>query len=233
MGNKLTQHVESNFSRDQFEVFDDFVNFTDTDLWTVAVVGTGTAAHQGPGRSNFQLFSTADNDAAVLATTHELFKLAANKNIVAECGRVNITRPGTNNDGFAFGFADAMAATLVADDGGGIVIANEGATIDFIESETVWSLTSEMDTTQTRTASTTSVSGTQTLRLEISWMSSTEYQVRGFVDGVCLRDSSGEEICHTVTLGTATDMDFGAVYKGHDAADGTCLIDYVYAAQVR
>lgn len=233
MGNKINRPASESYSTHEFRVEDDFPYYTDADLWTKAEVGTGTVGHQGPGRSNIQLFSTADNDAGVLATTNELFKFVANKNIVGRALNVNITRPGTNNDGFAFGFADAMAATLVADDGAGIVIVNEGATLDFIESETVWNLTTEMDGTQTRTASTTSVSGTQDLELLVTWMSSTEFQVRGKVDGVLLRDSNNIEICHTITLGTATDMDFGAVYKGHHADDGTCLIDHLYAAQVR
>lgn len=234
MGQKLLRIPDRlHNAREQFEVFDHFVNFTDTDLWTIAVAANGTSAHQGPGRSNHRLFSTTDNDAAVLATTHELFLFAAGKDMYAEA-RVNFDKPGTLNGGFAFGWADAMAATLVADDGGGIVIANEGALLTTIEGDNVWSLTTEMDGTQTSTASTTVASdGTwQTISLEVLWRNSTTFHVRGFVDGAILRDSNGYDIEHEVTLGTATDMDFGAVLKGHHADDYIGLLDYVYASQL-
>lgn len=235
MGNKLNR-VPSvlHDAREQTDLFDHFTEFTDAQRWTVAVAGTGTATHGGSaGASNFRLFSTADNDAAVIATTHEIFIFAARKDMVAEA-RVNFTKPGTLNGGFAFGFADAMAATLVADNGGGIVIPNEGAMLTTIEGDNVWSLCTEMDGTQTITASTTvaSAGAWQTLRLEVLWRSATIFHVRGYVNGQLLRDSNGLPIEHEVTLGTATDMDFGCVMKGHHADDMVGLVDYLYASQL-
>lgn len=233
MGTKLAQSPSRHFSRDEFFIFDDFTHLVTQDLWTTTAVATGTVTAPATGGSYCRLFSTADNDAAVLATTGELFNFTPNKNMYAEALLGTITRPGTNNDGFAFGFADAMAATLVADDGAGFVVANEGAFLGWLESETTWSLYTEMAGIGSVTQSTTDIASDQLLALDVTWVSSTEFQVRPFVDGVQLEDSGGVPICHTITDSASTDMDFGAVYKGHNAADGIVLIDYVYAAQAR
>jgi hypothetical protein len=121
MGHKiLASPTAQRFNREEYAIFDDFVSFTDAQLWTVAVAGTGTAAHAGAvGTSDFRLFATAANDAGVLATTHEVFEFLAGKAMVAEA-RVKSADVDTDDGMWGFGFADALAATSMADSTGAV-----------------------------------------------------------------------------------------------------------------
>src|SRR5688572_5875540 len=120
MGNKILAAPTARFNREEYCVFDDFVSFTDAQLWTLAVAGTGTVAHDGStGQSAMELFNTAANDAAVLATTHEIFKFIASKAMVYEA-RIKTADVDTDDGMWAFGFADALAATSMADTTGAI-----------------------------------------------------------------------------------------------------------------
>jgi hypothetical protein len=233
MGRKiLVASPELNRGREQFEIFDHFTEFTDAQRWTVAVAATGTAAHEGPGRSRMKLFGTADNDPAVLATTHELFKFVANKSISAE-GLINFTDVNTDDGAVGFGFADALAATTLADTTSAVTVT-DGALIYKVKNSTVWAFHTEINGTSTATTSTTTAGGTsdQLLRIDIIPVSSTVLECRPFVDGVQLEDSNGVPIKHNITLGTATDMDFGVIIKDGHANDFTVYVDYLYAAQV-
>jgi hypothetical protein len=219
-------------AREQFEVFDHFVSFTDADLWTVAVAGTGTAAHEGPGRSRIKLFGTADNDPAVIATTNELFKFTAGKAIAGEA-RINFTDVNTDDGAVGFGFADALAATTLADTTSAVT-ATDAALIYKVKNSTVWAFHTEINGTAVATTSSTTAGGTddQVLRIEIIPVSTTVLEARPFVDGVQLKDTNGVKIKHNITLGTATDLDFGVILKDGHANDFTCYVDYLHAAQV-
>ena len=218
-------------AREQFEVFDHFVDFTDAQLWTVAVAATGTAAHEGPGRSRMKLFVTADNDPAVLATTHELFKFVANKSMVCE-GLINFTDVNTDDGALGFGWADALAATTLADTTSAVT-ATDCALIYKPKNSTVWAFHTEINGTSTATTSLTTAGGTsdQCLRIEVTPRNSTVLELRPFVDGSQLKATGNVPIMHTITLGTATDMDFGVILKDGHANDFTCYVDYLYAAQ--
>lgn len=233
MGLKGLTHPENYFSRDEFVLFDDFNYYVTGDLWTAAVAGTGTVTRPATAGSDIRLFSTADNDAAVLATTNEMFKFTAGKAMQCEA-EVRLAPPQTNLNSWAFGWADAMAATTVADATGAIT-ATDAAVIYATTGSLVLKFHTEINGTAVATTSSTSiVASTSTkLRIEALPVSSTVFELRPFVDGVQLRDTNNVPIMHRVTLGTATDLDFGIVYKGHHADDGILLSDYIYAAQVR
>lgn len=218
--------------RDQFELFDHFVSFTDAQLWTVAVVTTGTVAHEGPGRSRLKFFNTAAADAAVLATTHEIFKFTASKAIMAEANII-FTDVDTDDGHVGFGFADALAATTMADTTGAIT-ATDAAMIYKLPDTTVWAFHTEINGTAVASVSDTTAGGSsaQTLRIEIVPRSSTVLEARPYVDGVQLKTSAGVPIKHDITLGTATDLDFGVIQKSNDAADFTMYADWIYAGQV-
>lgn len=234
MGYKSTQNPERYFSRDEFALFDDFAEFVTGDVWTSAVAGTGTVTHEGSlGRSAMKLFNTAANDAAVLASTHELFKFRAGKAMTAE-GLIEFTDVDTDDGMVFFGWADALAATTMADTSGAIT-ATDACCIYKLPDTSVWAFHTEINGTSTATVSTTASpgSGAQQLRIEVTPRSSTVFECRPFVDGAQLRDASGNPIMHTITLGTATDMDFGAMTKSNDAADFNVYVDYLFASQTR
>jgi hypothetical protein len=234
MGYKIADHPLDKFSRETNELFDDFSWFVTAHQWTSAVAGTGTVTKAGDSGTDIRLFSTADNDAAVLATTNEDFKYTANKDIYAEFGGVNLGPPNTNALSAFFGFADALAATTVADTTGAVT-ATDALGITLVTGSLLWRFHTEINGTATSTTSNLSyTASTRThLKIEAIPVSSTVFECRPYVDGVQLEDSNGVPIMHRVTLGTATDMDFGAVIKGHHADDSVNLVDWVYASQVR
>lgn len=220
-------------AREQFEITDHFTSFTDTQLWTVAVAGTGTVTHEGSaGRTAVKFFCTAANDAAVLATTHEVFKLRASKEMYAE-GHLVFTDVDTDDGMVAFGWADGLAATTMADTTGAIT-ATDAVLIYKLPDTTVWAFHTEINGTATSSVSSTTAGGTaaQVLKIEVTPRSSTVFECRPFVDGVQLKTTAGVPIMHTITLGTATDMDFGMLTKSIDAADFNAYLDYIHARQV-
>lgn len=234
MGYKMCAAPTARFNREEYFVFDDFVSFTDAQLWTVAVAGTGTAVHDGStGQSAVELFGTAANDAAVLATTHEIFKFIASKSMVYEA-RVKTADVDTDDGMWAFGFADALAATTMADSTGAIT-ATDAALIYKLPDTTVYAFHTEINGTAVSSVSDTtrSVTDWQTLRIEILPRSSTVFEARPYVDGVQLKTSAGVPIKHDITLGTATELDMGGLIKTNDAADFSLFVDYIYAAQLR
>jgi hypothetical protein len=235
MGTKILANPTENFNREQVEIFDDFQWYVTAHLWTAAVAATGTVTNPATAEHVIRLFSTADNDAAVLATTNEMFKFVAGKAMVAE-GHVHIAGPSSDVTlcSAAFGWADALAATSVADTTGAIT-ATDACVIYKITGSDLWRFHTEINGSATASISSTasSVSTNQVLRIEVQPRSSTVLEARPFVDGVQLKTSAGVPIKHDITLGTATDLDFGWVFKGHHADDAILLSDYVYAAQHR
>lgn len=234
MGTKILQPPTRYFSRDEYVIFDDFTSYTDAQLWTKAVVGTGTVTQEvDAGRSTMKLFCTAANDAAVLPTTNEGFKFIANMAMAAET-RIIFTDVNTDDGHVGFGFANALAATTMADTTGAIT-ATDACMIYKLPDTTVWAFHTEINTAAVATVSDTTAGGSsfQTLRIDIVPRSATVFEARPYVDGVQLKTTAGVPIKHDITLGTATDLDFGIMTKSNHANDFNLYCDYLYAAQVR
>lgn len=223
-------------AREEFVVFDDFLSYNDGDLWTKLAGDTNaTVAHEGDGsRSRLRLYTgdSVKNNECAVATTNEQFKFVANKEIVAE-GKIQYAEVATDDAKVAFGFGDAIGANLITD--AGAVAVTDGMLIWKNTDATVWVFHTEINGTSTATTSTTTAGGTsaQTLRIVAKPISSTVFECRPYVDGVQLKDTNGVPIMHTVTLGTATDMDFGVYLKSGSGTSGieTLYVDYLYAAQ--
>lgn len=233
MGNKILPHPENRFSRDAYVLFDDFSWYVTAHQWTAGVAANGTVTKPADSGTSIRLFSTTDNDGAVLATTNEDFKYTAGKALMAEA-EVTVNPPNTNACSWAFGWADALAAASVADTTGAIT-ATDACVIHAVNGSLLLRFHTEINgTVQSTVSSTSYVAGaSQILRIEVQPVSSTVFEARPFVNGVQLKDANGVPIMHRITLGTATDMDFGLAFKGHHADDATLLSDYVYAAQNR
>jgi hypothetical protein len=227
-------------AREQTDVFDHFTWYVDAHQWTKAEVGTGTLAHEGDaGRSTIKLFCTAANDASVLATTNEIFKFIASKAMVFET-KIIFTDVNTDDGHVFFGCANALAGTTMADTTGAIT-ATDAIGIYKLPDTTVWAFHTEINgsitglgTATTGTASSTTAGGSafQTLRIEVVPRSSTVFECRPFVDGVQLKTSVGVPIMHTITLGTATEMDFGLMTKSNHANDFNLYCDYIWGGYV-
>lgn len=237
MGYKTSEHPEADFDRQKFELYDEFDSYTNADLWTALAADTNTTvAHEGPGRSRVKIF-TGDailNNEAAVATTNELFKYVAGKEIYGE-GLIQYAESATNDANVAFGFVDALAANLITD--ALAITATDAALIFKTDGSTVWKFHTEINGVSTQSTSTTTAGGSaaQLLRIELIPVSATVYECRPYVDNMPLLDSNGVEIMHRITLGTATDMDFGVYCKAGTGTSGqeTVYVDYLYASQVR
>lgn len=237
MGYRLAASPTRAIDRHVYSIYDDFAYYITGDLWTGAVAGTGTVTNEGSnGRTCMRLFSTAVDDAAVLATTNEIFKLRANKAMYCE-GSILFADVDTDDGGIAFGWADALAATTIADAASLHAITATDALLIYKKmDELYWSFHTEINGTAVSSRSTLLAVSTafQRLSIDVIPISATVLQARPSVDGVPLIDYlSGDAICHNITLGTATDLDFGVVVKGNDAADYITFVDDLYAEQVR
>mgnify|MGYP001467747066 CR=1 FL=1 len=249
MGRSILRNPEQFFSRDEAILFDDFWDYTKDTLWTdIQSDGTATVAQADGQLSNVKMLSSADNESGVLFTAYESFILTANKSLYTEA-MVKLTDVGTytNETALAFGFADAFALDIVDDDGAGLTINDSGAMIFKKSGAGVdgagegWCFQTEIGGSATTSTSTKCPNGCagvtaayERLAIDIIPISSTVFQARPFVDGIQLIDStSNDPICHTITLGTATDMQLGFELKGGHADDTTLYIDYVYAAATR
>lgn len=236
MGNNILNTSEQlRNGRDQFELFDHFWAYNDADLWTKLASDTNaTVAHEGPGRTRVKLFTgdAVKNNECCFATTNECLKFVANQPIMIE-GKIEYAESATDDAKVAWGAGDAIGANLITD--AGAVAVTDGLLLWKNEDTTVWRFHTEINGTSTSTASTTTAGGAsaQTLRIECTPVSSTVFECRPFVDGVQLVDSHNVKIMHRVTLGTATDMDYGVYVKAGAGTSGqeTVYVDYLYAAQ--
>ena len=238
MGRILVPSPTNITNREVAELYDDFWDYTKDTLWTdIQTDATATVAQADGQLSNVKLLTSVDNESCVLFSVYESFKFTANKAMYAETSILfTDAATATKNAALMFGFADAFALDLIADGGQSLTINDSGALI-FKKSEgTAWCFQTEIGGTAVTSTSTAvpQSSNYQQLAIDIVPQSATVFQARPFVDGKQLIDSTtGDPIQHDITLGTATDMQLGFELKGGHADDTTCLVDYIYASQVR
>ncbi len=252
MGNKLVvSNLTVTSAREQFELFDEFWNYNDGDLWTKLSADTNaTVAHEGSsGATSVKLFTgdSIKNNEACFATTNEQFKYVANKPIEIAT-MVQFAESATDDAKVAWGIADAIGANFVPDAGGDIT-ANDAAVIWKDTDATVWRFHTECNNVKNKkypggsgasdasTISTTTAGGAAAQRLSISVtpVSSTVMRLVPKVDGVQLVDSNNVPICHHIAIASATEMDYGAYVKSGSGTSGveTLYVEYMYGAQAR
>ena len=237
MGSKLLSSPERFFSRDGYVVFDDFNYEINADLWTVDESDAASTVKWVVPGSIIELLVSVDGEGALINTTNELFKLVADKAIVWEA-RLEHTEVNTDDGNIAVGLCDAMTKAVPITTSDAIAIPGSGAILYKLKDETEWSFQTEVNGTAVTTASNAETgaisSGTvQTLRVEITPRSSTEFEARPFLDGVQLRDTNGKPIMHVMSVTSATDMDFGVQLMGTHANDQVTIVDYLFCAQHR
>ena len=242
MGRILLPNPENRFSREAYEIFDDFQHYTTADQWTEAIEGASTITLPD-GRSGLRIYTSVDNEEAIVATTTEQFKFTANQPIYGEA-RILFTDSTDQESSLLWGFLDAIAADVIVDGGQTCDIPNDGAVIWKKSSdggaagdgvnwifETCIAAGTQIQSISSAVPQSASY---QTLKIDIVPRSATVFECRPFIDGKQLRDNtSGIQIMHLITLGTATDMDFGFDLKGGHANDAICMVDYLYASQGR
>ena|SRR3990167_5868202 len=226
---------------DMSVIDDDFLEDIATARWTKTTTDSGTI-DVGDGRKGIATFlpsdgSVGDNDEVYLACVNEVFLIAGNpgKPIYGR-GLIQFTEGNTDDLNVCFGFANAIAADWLIDDGGGMRASGTQAAIYKIDGGTVWRCYSRNGTETTDTVSTTTAGGSayQTLEILIHDYTRTSCQIAYKVDGAFLKDTNGATIKHTLLVASAGEMQFGMGAKNGGAGTvETLLADRLYAHQLR
>lgn len=240
MGMNLLDLHDPLLKRRTFGFFDDFTWFVTAHNWTSLVADATTSIAVNDGAKGIVTMTTGatDNNEVGLFSTKEVFLIAANKPILGEA-RIQYAEAATDDANVAFGFADAIGANLLVDDGAGAKTTFSGALIYKVDGGTVWKCISSLSTTQTISTSTQTAGGSvdQVLRIEIRPVSSTIAEVSFFCDGVPLYDvaitNRQQPIKHNLTYTSATEMMVGAYVKAGGATSEVLKVDYIAAYQLR
>lgn len=232
---RMLRQAERLTEKGQYGFFDDFFYYVTADLWTTVASDSGTVA-VGDAVGGIVVLTpsdgtVADNDETYIKTTAELFDVnATNSNLYAEA-RLQFAEANTDDANVAFGFADAVAANAIVDNGAGLKTSFSGAAIYKVDGENVWRCVSSVSTAQTISQSTTAAGGSayQTLRIEIRAVNGTQAEVTFFCDDQPLRDSNNKAIKHTITWTNVTEMQVWAGVKNGGANLETLNIDYAAA----
>jgi len=242
MPNLLKFPEEWKSKRQQFDLWDDFLDDQADAVWTDTVTDTGTAA-VGDAVGGVMVLTpsdgtVADNDEVYLATANELFKFAADKPFVGGA-RIQFTETSAGIYNCFVGFCNAISADTMLDNGGGMKVSGSCAAIYKIDGsgQTMWKCVTANNSVSTVSTSSTSIGGAsyQNLEIEVLPFSSTQVKVVFRVDGVPLKDSTtGLEIVHTVTVASATEMNFGMGAKLGAATNNDVLnVDAAWYAGIR
>lgn len=200
-----------------------------------ATIAAGDAAF---GIVTMSGVDSTNNLEIYLKQTRELFLFAANKPFSIEC-RIQYTEANTSAMNLAFGVANAVAADLLIDDGGGMRASGSLAAIYKVDGGTVWKTCSQISSTQNISTSTKTAGGStyQVLRIDVMPVSSTIAEVTYFVDDVQLLLSTGRPgqnlIKDQLTYTGATEMQLFVGMKQGSTSPETVLIDYIAWGHLR
>lgn len=234
---KLARFTGPLWDLDTPYVFNDFNNFaTGTDGWTSLAADVGTSVAAGDNRAGVVALTTGatDNNEAAVRTTQELFLFLADTDLYGR-GYLQFAEAATDDANVFFGFASALAADTLADNGGGPRTTGCVAGIYKVDGGTVWRAITRNGTGTTDSVSTTTAGGAayQCLEVECHEVDGVNMDVVFRVNGSLLKESNGLVIMHKVAIAGATEMNFGVYAKAGGATSEVVSVDYLYAHQRR
>lgn len=225
--------------RRNVEVYDDFHWYISPHMWTnLSADGGVTAFAQGDSEHGRLQGATGatDNNEIMCRSTNEIALFQADCTIIFE-SRIQYTEANTDDANIAIGLADAAAANLLSDDGGGDNINDSGVLIFKIDGGTVWRAACEIagaNVTEDASVQTAGGANYQTLTIEGRAVDGTNYEFTYFLDQAALTLSTNRPIKHTIAYASATEMRLVAGYaKAGSANSETLNLDYVYYAALR
>jgi hypothetical protein len=239
---KLNRFTAPLWDLDTFYVFSDFSRKQDDLEWVDTITDTGTVL-MGDNVAGIAVLTpsdgtVADNDEVYLASANELFKLLPKRPIYGRC-RLQFTETASGIYNAAFGFANAVAADLILDNGAGLRASGSIIAIEKRDGETTWRLTTRNGATVTSTLSTMTAGGANDQELEIeatdvSPPGGAGSRVVAKVNGEFLKDSRNIPIEHTILFASATEMQvFAGAKLGAITNNDVLNLHYIYAAQRR
>lgn len=224
---------------DQYGFYDDFEWFVTAHRFTSVITDLGSASVGDSAGGILALVASdgavADNDETYIRSTAEIFKFGVERVIFGEC-RLQYTEANTDDANVFFGFADAIAADTLVDNGAGMKASFSGACIYKVDGGTVWRVVTSNGATQTISTSTRTAGGAsyQTLRIVMKEVDGTNMEVTFYVDNLPLVDATSRRpIKHNVAIASATEMHVGAGVKNGFTNLETLNIDYIAAYQTR
>lgn len=222
---------------DAVAVIDDFFWYVTAHQWTSLAADTTPTLTVGDAVNGvLALFTdTTDNNEVAVRSTAELFKFGTNRTIYNKT-KLQYSENDTNKANVFVGFASAIGANLLLDNGGGPRVTGDMLGIFKTDGSTVWKVLSQTNGTATTTTSTTTAGGTtaQVVELMCNDYDGVTMQFSVKVDGSYLKDSSNNIIKHSVTIASATEMNVGVYVKTGGGAGGeTVNVDYLAAVQTR
>jgi hypothetical protein len=232
----LSPSQASSNIRLQTELTDDFHAYTDGHIWTAVDGDSGAlVALDSDGVGGVVTLTTGatDNNEAYLYSP-ELFKYLDNRPLEFEAA-VQYSEANSDDANILVGLMDAPAAGSLLDDGAGPKASYSGAVFFKADGDTVWSVETSIAGTQTTTV-TSSPAGTaswQRLAIRVLDISSSTAKVAFFVDGTQCRDTSGNPIVHSVSIGSATEMAVAVGIKAGSANSESLNLDYITCLQKR
>lgn len=237
---KLNRFTENLWNLDTVHLFDDFFWLVTAHMWTtLAADTTPTVTCPDVVNGVARLFTdTTDNNEVAVRSTIEPFKFGTDREIYAKI-RLQYTEGDAGNKANVFaGFASAIGANLLVDNGGGPRVTGDICGIYKVDGGSVWKCVTQTNGTAQVSTSTKTAGGSANQELEVKVMDipgAVTQDVTFFVDGVPLYDSTtGYPIRHAAVIASATEMNVGVYAKTGGAAGGeTVDVDYIYAAQRR
>jgi len=230
-------------NRRQFGLSDDFLSYTDTGLWTKTDADSGASvAIDADGVGGILVFTTAatDNNEAYIETTNELFLFAADTPIIVEA-RLQYAEANTDDANVMLGLMDAPGANSIVDDGAGPKSSYSGMVMFTEDGQTLWTFETSLAGTQTTTQTdvTAGGAGHAAIRMIAQPVSSTEIECTPWIDTAGgsnfkhMRDSKGNLIKHSITLGSPTQMAGVVGVKAGGANSEVVNLDYFDAQELR
>lgn len=224
---------------DTFHIFSDFCEDQTDLLFVDTVTDSGTVLMGDAARGVAALTpsdgTVADNDEVYLATPNENFIFASGRPLYARV-RLQFTETASGIYNAAVGFANAVAANLIVDDGAGLRASGCIVAIEKRDGETKWRLTTRNGSTVSTGLSQITAGGAayQTLEIEIEDFDAVNMVVTAFVDGVPMRDSNNFPLRHFVAIASATEMQgFMGAKLGAITNNDVLNVDFAYFHQLR
>lgn len=216
-----------------------------TDLdWVDTITDSGTVTIDDAANGLAVLVpsdgTVADNDEAYFATSNEVFLPVNGKPFIIG-GYVKWTEANTDDANIGFGVANAPAANLLIDNGGGIRASGTLAAIYKVDGETAWRCTSrnQSDVTISLSNQSSTSTGYQYLEIEFTEFTSTSCKVH-FRFGTNPNDASPlidsttlKPIVHTMLYASATEMAAFFAVKNGGANLETLYADFAWWSKKR
>lgn len=224
-----------------YEKVEDFLDEPALTAWTTTASDSGTAAVSDAPNGILVLTpgdgTVTDNDEIYVTTANELFLFAQQKPFFGQAV-IKFVETVSGVFNMFFGFANAIGANFIIDDGTGLRDSGSIAGICKLKGETTYRAYSRSNTNVVQnTLSTTLAGGSAYQKLEVEvvpYDGQPKLQILYRVNGVRLKDALGNEIKHTIDVASATEMQLGFGAKlGAATNNDTLSVDWVAFAAAR